>query len=197
MWDYFRYDSLNKKSVCQVQGNGGSLCEKSITGKNPTNLKQHLKSIHPAVMNEFSKKEEIVKKCKLEEEAKKQETSLKQYRQSTLKQSFGRHTVYPKDSNQYKAITRKLAIFVGSSSVANSIVENLEFVDLLNTINPRYSVPGRAAIHKELDLVLIELLLDEILSEWDIGVHSSIVCFSRANFLYRWRKYFCQKKQIV
>ena len=118
---------------------------------------QHLKSIHPAVMNEFSKKEEIVKKCKLEEEAKKQETSLKQYRQSTLKQSFNRHTVYPKDSNQYKAITRKLAIFVGSSSVANSIVENLEFVDLLNTINPRYSVPGRAAIHRELDLVLIEL----------------------------------------
>ena len=62
--------------------------------------------------------------------------------------------MYPKDSNQYKAITRKLTIFVGSSSVACSIVENLEFVDFLNTINPRYSVPGRAAIHKELDLEL-------------------------------------------
>ncbi len=33
---------------------------------------------------------------------------------------FSRQDVYDKDSVKYKAITRKLAIFVGSSNVANS-----------------------------------------------------------------------------
>jgi len=65
--------------------------------------------------------------------------------------------MYGKDNKQYKAITRKLAIFVGSSNVANSLVENLEFKDLLHTLDPRYPVPGRASIHKELDKILTEL----------------------------------------
>ena len=44
VWDYFCYDSLHNKSVCQVKGTSESLCNKSIAGKNPTNLKQHLRS---------------------------------------------------------------------------------------------------------------------------------------------------------
>ena len=46
------------------------------------------------------------------------------YYQSTLTEAFSfKRTLYSKDSRQYKAITRKLAIFVGSSNVA--IVDNL------------------------------------------------------------------------
>ena len=54
-------------------------------------------------------------------------------------------------------ITRKLAIFVGSSNVAYRIVENFEFRDLLTTLDPRYPVPGRTALGKQLSCVLIEL----------------------------------------
>ena len=49
-----------------------------------------------------------------------------------------------------------LAIFVGSSNVANSIVENVEFRDLLSTLDPN-PVPGITALRKELNSVLIEL----------------------------------------
>ena len=77
--------------------------------------------------------------------------------QSTLKEAFTIDTLYSKDSHQYKAVTRKLAIFVGSSNVANTIVENYEFVDLLEALDPRYPVPGRTALSKELNCVLIEL----------------------------------------
>lgn len=134
-----------------------SLCGKSVTGKYPTNLKQHLKLSHPNVMQEVLKREEQEKKKKLERESKKRAASLKYYQQSTLKESFSSQTVYSKESDKYKAITRKLAIFVGSSNVANSITENLEFKDLLHTMDPRYPVPGRSSIHKELDKVMIEL----------------------------------------
>ena len=34
--------------------------------------------------------------------------------QSTLKEAVTKQTLYSKDSRQYKAVTRKLAIFVGS-----------------------------------------------------------------------------------
>ena len=53
------------------------------------------------------------------------------------------------------AQTQKFAIFVGSSNVA--IVENFEFVDLLETLDPRYPVPGRTALSNELNCVLSEL----------------------------------------
>ena len=109
------------KSVCQVQvkePGGESLCGKHIAGENPTNLQQHLKASHP---NEVSKKEESVKKRKMELETKKQEASLKHFHQATLKESFDRHIVYPKGSTRYTALTRKLAIFVGSSSVPKQL----------------------------------------------------------------------------
>ena len=41
----------------------------------------------------------------------------------------------------------KLAIFVGSSNVANSIVENIEFRDLLSTLDPN-PVPGKQFLEK-------------------------------------------------
>ena len=65
------------------------------------------------------------------------------------------NSLYSKDSHLYKAVTRKLAIFVGSYDVA--IVKIFEFVDLLETLDPRYPVPGRTALSKELNCVLIEL----------------------------------------
>ena len=71
------------------------------------------------------------------------------YYQSTQKEAFTKQTLYSKDSHQYKVVTWKLAIVVGSSNVA--IVENFEFVDLLETLDPRYPVPGRRALSKELN----------------------------------------------
>ena len=46
---------------------------------------------------------------------------------------------------------------MGSSTVANCLVENLEFKDLVRALDPQYPVPGRGSINRELDQVLIEL----------------------------------------
>ena len=158
VWDYFKYDPVVDKSVCQVEkSNTDSICGKSVAGKNPTNLKQHLRAAHPQVMNDILRKEEDMKKVKAEKEKMKSEESLKHYQQSTLKESFTRQAVYSKDSERYKLITRKLTIFVSSSTVANCLVENLEFKDLVRALDPRYPVPGRRSINRELDQVWIEL----------------------------------------
>ena len=65
--------------------------------------------------------------------------------------------LYFKESDRFKKITKKLAVFVGGSNVANRIVESAEFRDLLNTLDGWYKVPGRAAITKEVGKVLIEI----------------------------------------
>ena len=46
-----------------------------------------------------------------------------------------------------------------SSNVANYIVENLEFRDLLSALDNCYPVPGSSGIQKELDQIMIELRL--------------------------------------
>ena len=103
------------------------------------------------------RKEQESKKVKAKKECSKRAASLKYHHQSTLKESLEKKNPYSKDSPRYKLITRKLAIFVGSSSVANRIVENLEFQDLMSAMDNRYPVPGRSSIQKELDQVMIEL----------------------------------------
>lgn len=58
-------------------------------------------------------------------------------------------TMYKKDSDQHKLLTRKLAVFVGSSNITNRIVESLDFWDLLHCLDHRCQVPGRAAVKKK------------------------------------------------
>ena len=65
VWEQFVYDEDAAKSICQVEE-----CGKSVSGKNPTNLKQHLKTFHKTVFQQLCKKEEKAKVKKEEAEAK-------------------------------------------------------------------------------------------------------------------------------
>ena len=77
--------------------------------------------------------------------------------QLTLAETFKYRSAYSKDSHRHCLISKKLAIFIGSSNVPNSVVQNLEFKDLLYTVDSRYTIPGRAAMGRELNKVMIEL----------------------------------------
>ncbi len=59
VWDYFLYDSVTNISTCQILSCASSSesCGHSITGKYPTNLKQHLKKVHPEEYKEIETKE--------------------------------------------------------------------------------------------------------------------------------------------
>ena len=82
-----------------------------------------------------------IKKSKNEVETRRCSISRKAAatisKQLTLSQylSFGKED--RKESDRYQAITKKLAVFVGSSNVSNRIVESAEFQDLVNTLDGR------------------------------------------------------------
>ena len=159
VWKFFEYNAQIEKCICQVIKSNSSagaasdeVCGHCIAGKYPSNLKQHLRKHHPQQYSEVLKLEEAAKMAKEEAESKKCALLLKTAKQLTLTQS-----TYKKDSEQHKLLTWKLAVFVGSSNVANRIVESLEFRDLLHCLDHRYQVPGRAAVKKELLQGMIEL----------------------------------------
>ena len=156
VWDYFVFDASKGKSICQVEvsevgSDGTRKCGTGIAGKFPTNLKTHLKGNHPAAHEEMLKKEA--------ERQKEKETTKRKLAsppgnvggQMTLLGSLQKAKPYDKESPRYKDITRKLATFVAAGNVANRIVECDEFRELLSQLDPRYSIPGRAALDKEME----------------------------------------------
>ena len=80
--------------------------------------------------------------------------------QSTLPNIANQEKVYDLQSTKQKSITKKLAVFVGASNVPISLVENVEFQVLLCELDPRYQVPGRFKIAKELDTIYSNLKKD-------------------------------------
>ena len=74
VWQYFDYDPIQEKSVCQVlfQSSGNDsdndVCGAAIAGKFPTNLKNHLKKKHPIQHAELLSSEEEEKEKKEKKE---------------------------------------------------------------------------------------------------------------------------------
>ena len=156
VWHYFTYDQDKNQSVCQVQvtrdhgdhgGPSNEACGATYAGKFPTNLKGHLRKDHPAQFQEALQKENEAEQKKKEESAKRRSVG----KQLSVVESFKGRSKYDKSSSRYLQITKALAIFIGSTNVANSIVENDEFRSLVKVLDSRYPMPGRALISKELD----------------------------------------------
>jgi hypothetical protein len=55
IWDYFIYKKDIDKSECKVVDSNGKVCGKAVAGKNATNLKAHVRALHPSVYAEFEK----------------------------------------------------------------------------------------------------------------------------------------------
>ena len=166
VWDYFVYDVDEGKSVCQVELASGAgsdatrKCGTKIAGKFPTNMKAHIKGSHPVAYEEMLKKE--AEKLK-EKETKRKLASPPSHvgglacGQRTLLDTIQHARPYDKESPRYIGITRKLATFVAAGNVANRVVECEEFRELFAQLDPRYPMPSRAALDREMEALLIDM----------------------------------------
>ena len=162
VWEYFVYDSESDKSVCQIEipaspgagsegtSDGKGLCGQSVPGKFPTDLKQHLKKHHPKQLQEVLDKEK-------EQKAKPKGKKPIGPGQLTITQALEGKPLYGKDSDRYHKISKRLAVFIGSTNAAISLVDNPEFRSLVGTLDPRYPMPGRTLMGKKLDMLVAEL----------------------------------------
>ena len=74
-----------------------------------------------------------------------------------MSEAFHRNQVYDRSSERCLRITKKLAIFVGSTNSPNSIVENAEFRQCVATLDARFPMPSRTLLRKELDKVFFDM----------------------------------------
>ena len=61
---------------------------------------------------------------------------------------------YERGSERYQKITHKLAMYVASNNVA---VKNEDFMSLFGDLDSRYGLPGRTALNKEIDKLVLEM----------------------------------------
>lgn len=148
VWKYFNFCQETNKCTCLIDislEGEEKLCGKEFKEKYPTNMKKHLKSSHPQHYNVLE----------TEEVAKKSNHSATESSQTVLKQSKLLDCIqskkYDPESRKHVALTRRLALFVGATNVPLRLVDNEEFRELLAEFDPRYQIPRRQKLSKEIE----------------------------------------------
>ena len=128
VWEIFDYDECSDNSICKVKISKGSeepaQCGKTIKGKNPTNLKQHMRKHHPDNFKKFLEKEEAFKLQKAATNTLKKRCGVTQ----PLLTSMLSRTPYSKDSVKQK-ITEKLAILLVQQMLQQHLWKTKSFVN--------------------------------------------------------------------
>ena len=187
VWIYFNYVEDEEKSVCLVKSNEGN-CGHSIKGKFPTNLKTHLKSKHPKEFNELQ----------IRENERKDKEVMKGRRTSAVTTFGGKEVIlndvmqgetrysldserysldsekYSLDSERYKSITKELAVFLGSTNVPISLVDNESFKKLIGILDSRYEIPDHTEIEKEITVAITKL--KEVMASYLQGAKFLNIC---------------------
>ena len=136
IWDYFTVAEDTKFAVCKT-------CDKSVSrGGNSTkvyttsNLVNHLKSLHKELHKGYDDKHEKY----LEEERTKKPSSSKQQTLFELEDKLRQW-----DINDVRAqrIHRLVAEMIALDTQPFSVVEDVGFVRLVKTLEPRYTLPSR------------------------------------------------------
>ena len=68
-----------------------------------------------------------------------------------MENSFNRPSYYSKESKRHTDITKKLAVFIGSTNAPLSLVDCEEFRDLLSEMDRRYDIPHRWKLGQEIN----------------------------------------------
>jgi len=165
VWQYFVYNKQTGKSLCQIEtgrsddeeeaGPSMKVCAQEVAGKFPTNLKQHLKKYHALQYEEVVKLE--VEENKKGERKKKEMKGELVKGQAMLQQAFAGQSAYGKNSDCYRFLSKKLALFIACTNLSILLVENDELRGLIAALDPRYEVPSRTLATKHLDALMEEL----------------------------------------
>ena len=122
------------------------------------NLKCHLKKKHFEQFKELEQKEIQKKDEKIVKEKRKlSAVTAFTGKQLTIHEAVQGGRKYSVDSEKHKLINKHLAIFIGSTDVLISLVENEEFKKFTQVLDSRYEMPGRTKIGKEITTIMIEL----------------------------------------
>ena len=150
VWNYFVHDKTTNTSVCQVLiSKPDEECGKELRGMYASNLKKHLEKQHLDQYKQLQKESQ-----RKDATTRKQKSDAVTQPNRDLQELFEvTPKYYDKDSKKQLAITKKLAIFVGSTNVLLSLIDRPELRDLLAEMDQQYQVPHRKKLGEEIEKV--------------------------------------------
>ncbi|KAL1276844.1 hypothetical protein QQF64_036467 [Cirrhinus molitorella] len=133
IWSHFKYNDTDKKSECVIITDGKH-CGQRISGKNTTNLKRHLKANHPHIQIP-----DVVK-----QPARKEE-------RPSMSGAFFSHIKYKPDSQEQRIKEEAIAKWVARTAHPPRTVEDEEFINMMEKIDKRLTVPKKTKITNLVD----------------------------------------------
>lgn len=142
VWEYFKDSENGKNKVC-------NFCSKEFKGKYSNNCEGHLLSRHKDREKEFQDKKAAFEELRKKQEEDENQPKIKAFCASTKsKTPQGRYTPHQ---------LRKLAILLGATSMAYSIVDSEEFEDFCKSLQLDFIVPDKKTVLKEMGKVYLQL----------------------------------------
>ena len=72
-------------------------------------------------------------------------------------------TMYDQNSEQYKLITKDLAILIGATNIPLHLVQHYRFKPFVQALNRRYKVPSQTKVSSEIKKVLVDMKMTRLM----------------------------------
>lgn len=147
IWDYFEY-SIEKKScecIVDVESNGKrKRCGILLSGKNTTNLKNHLKAHHAKEFGEFVKKDQELASTAATVLTKTNPPGLavSDGLCQKITEAFKQQATWATSSAQHKKHLRLLSRAFITSGVSTLMADNEEFRAFCKSLEPKFALPS-------------------------------------------------------
>lgn len=154
VWDYFSQKIVDGKK--EKDSATCNICKKTYkTGGGTSSLISHLQRLHPFEHLKLKKKTVIHSACRIEREEKSKETANAEEtadatKQQSISQMFQNQQKYGKNDQYQKKITNLIVDHVIENMQPFSLVNSKSFRNLVGYLNPRYTMPDRKTLSKDI-----------------------------------------------
>jgi len=164
IWGYFKKTNHIKKDTASC-----NTCLKTLSTKwsSTSGLIRHLECEHKSKFTEYLKLNEDALQVTNQDQSKK----LKQMK-------IFETQVWKNTDEKSKAITKKIGIWLAAGLMPYNSVELLEFIELIQLLQPKYKVPGRLTFSHRIIPKLANDLAQQIKDDLIINNNYSSVSFT-------------------
>lgn len=145
VWDFFEYECERDRSKCRVVETGDKICRVLLKGKNPTNLKVHLKSAHKKANCEYLDKLVSQTSCPEQKPLKRPGGTGKE---ATIMDSFHRRPScwLVNTQEHHKRDDTLINMFI-ETGLSTRLCDSVAFKKFCISLEPKFNSPGAARLN--------------------------------------------------
>lgn len=146
VWEYFSFEEATQKSLCLVMNlTSDKPCGTILSGKNSSNLVAHLSRFHPKEHSEYLEADKVKRLGKVGLRVKqKAADDIGPCTSQTIEACLRRRIIsWPTESHEHKQRMEGLIDMIVSTSSPMTLIDNSSFKHMIETLDPKFSLPGK------------------------------------------------------